>query len=70
MLGRIVKADEGMGGNLVCSVPSASWAFSVQPVLGWGDEGQKQKATAGWLAALPVFEPHWQVCTHVPHRHL
>ena len=21
----------------------------------------KQKATAGWLAALPVFEPHWQV---------
>ena len=21
----------------------------------------RQKATAGWLAALPVFEPHWQV---------
>ncbi|KAH7866134.1 hypothetical protein Vadar_016032 [Vaccinium darrowii] len=22
----------------------------------------KQKSTAGWLAAFPVFEPHWQVC--------
>ena len=31
------------------------------PTFGWGDEGSEQKATAGWLAALPVFEPHWQV---------
>ena len=37
------------------------WAFSVRPVYGWGDESGVQKATAGWLAALPVFEPHWQV---------
>ena len=59
--GRIVRADEGLGGGLKSTVQSAKWAFSVSPVLGWGDEGAKQKATAGWLAALPVFEPHWQV---------
>lgn len=28
---------------------------------GWGDLNQSQKATSGWLAILPVFEPHWQV---------
>ena len=39
----------------------ASWDFSVEPQSGWGSQGDKQKATAGWLAALPVFEPHWQV---------
>jgi tocopherol cyclase len=34
----------------------------VTPLAGWGGgPGQKQQATAGWLAALPVFEPHWQV---------
>ena len=43
----------------------ASWDFSVEPQYGWGSLG-KQKATAGWLAALPVFEPHWQVCTRSP----
>ena len=42
----------------------ASWDFSVEPQYGWGSLG-KQKATAGWLAALPVFEPHWQVCANV-----
>ena len=63
MPGRIVKAEEGVGGSLQSSVDSASWAFSVTPMMGWGDSGGKQKATAGWLAALPVFEPHWQVRT-------
>jgi tocopherol cyclase len=43
----------------VCDV---SWAFSVTPRAGWGGGArQAQRATAGWLAALPVFEPHWQV---------
>ena len=30
--------------------------------------GGQQRPTAGWLAALPVFEPHWQVrhCVIVP----
>ena len=58
--GRIIKAEEGAGGSLPSTVASASWAFQVSPVFGWGDEGERQKATAGWLAALPVFEPHWQ----------
>ena len=43
------------------SVSHAQWDFTVEPQFGWGDPGGKQKATAGWLAALPVFEPHWQV---------
>lgn len=38
------------------------WAYSTRPIYGWGDIDQNQSATAGWLAALPVFEPHWQVC--------
>lgn len=44
------------------TVKSARWEYSTRPVYGWGDVGSKQKATAGWLAAFPVFEPHWQVC--------
>ena len=49
-------------GSPESSVSGASWDFSVEPQYGWGNQGQ-QKATAGWLAALPVFEPHWQVRT-------
>jgi tocopherol cyclase len=44
------------------TVPSARWEYSTRPIYGWGTVGSEQKATAGWLAALPVFEPHWQVC--------
>lgn len=44
------------------TVKSARWEYSTRPVYGWGDVSSKQKATAGWLAAFPVFEPHWQVC--------
>lgn len=53
------------------TVPSCSWAFSMIPRVGWGDSptaaarpqgGTSQKATAGWLSMLSVFEPHWQVC--------
>jgi tocopherol cyclase len=42
---------------------SASWCYTVEPRLGWGGDVQnsRQFSTAGWLAALPVFEPHWQV---------
>lgn len=29
---------------------------------GWGPtKADAQKATAGWLSVLPIFEPHWQV---------
>jgi tocopherol cyclase len=44
------------------TVPTAKWEYSTRPTYGWGDKGGEQKATAGWLAALPVFEPHWQIC--------
>ena len=64
--GSIVANEEGCSGNLPSAVKSAKWAFSVQPRLGWGDSDSKQKATAGWLASLPVFEPHWQVILWLP----
>ncbi|KAL7159342.1 hypothetical protein ABFS83_01G020900 [Erythranthe nasuta] len=48
--------------NYAETVKTARWAYSTRPVYGWGDVGSKQKSTAGWLAAFPVFEPHWQVC--------
>lgn len=59
--GSIVRQEAGAGGVLPSTVDSCRWAFSVRPVVGWGNVGARQKATAGWLAALPVFEPHWQV---------
>ncbi|PSS01197.1 Tocopherol cyclase [Actinidia chinensis var. chinensis] len=43
-------------------VKTARWEYSTRPVYGWGNVGSKQKSTAGWLAAFPVFEPHWQIC--------
>ena len=48
--------------NYVDTVKTACWEYSTRPVFGWGDVGSKQKSTAGWLAAFPVFEPHWQIC--------
>lgn len=44
------------------TVKTARWEYSTVPVYGWGDVQSKQKSTAGWLAAFPVFEPHWQIC--------
>lgn len=44
------------------TVQTARWEYSTRPIYGWGNVGAKQKATAGWLAAFPVFEPHWQIC--------
>lgn len=38
------------------------WEYSTRPVYGWGSIGERQLATAGWLAVMPVFEPHWQIC--------
>ena len=59
--GSVKVQEEGERGQLSSTAQSASWQFSVMPVYGWGSQGEKQNATAGWLAALPVFEPHWQV---------
>ncbi|KAH7373278.1 hypothetical protein KP509_17G047900 [Ceratopteris richardii] len=53
--------DDGRLSNTQ-TMKSVKWQYSTKPVFGWGDTISKQKATAGWLAALPVFEPHWQIC--------
>eukprot|EP00250_Pteridium_aquilinum_P011067 c19816_g1_i1 orf=127-1464(+) len=53
--------DDGRSPGMT-TAKTIKWAYSTRPVYGWGDTDQKQRATAGWLAALPVFEPHWQVC--------
>ncbi|KAJ4708057.1 Tocopherol cyclase [Melia azedarach] len=53
--------DDGRS-NYVKTVKTARWEYSTRPVYGWGNVSSKQKSTAGWLAAFPVFEPHWQVC--------
>lgn len=68
--GNVVAAERGAAGPVMSTVPSCSWSFSVAPKVGWGDSptaaarpegGTSQKATAGWLSMLSVFEPHWQV---------
>ncbi|KAG9147952.1 hypothetical protein Leryth_003541 [Lithospermum erythrorhizon] len=53
--------DDGRTNYADC-VKTARWEYSTRPVYGWGSVKSKQKSTAGWLAAFPVFEPHWQVC--------
>lgn len=53
--------DDGRS-TYVQTVKTARWEYSTHPVYGWGDFKSKQKSTAGWLAAFPVFEPHWQIC--------
>ncbi len=61
--GRLVPQERGAAGFLDSTTSSAAWAFGITPQTGWGDAPPAaQRATAGWLAALPVFEPHWQVC--------
>ncbi|CAI8599814.1 unnamed protein product [Vicia faba] len=54
-------SDDGRS-DYVETVKTARWEYSTRPVYGWGDVGSTQKSTAGWLAAFPVFEPHWQIC--------
>ena len=60
--GSLESDDSSAAGNLPPTVKSVKWAYSTRPIYGWGDTGSDQKSTAGWLAAMPVFEPHWQVC--------
>jgi len=39
-----------------------AWYYRVTPKFGWGGGADaKQYSTAGWLAALPIFEPHYQI---------
>lgn len=60
--GSLESDDSTAAGELPPTVKSVKWAYSTRPIYGWGDTGTDQKSTAGWLAAMPVFEPHWQVC--------
>ena len=59
--GSLDADDSTAAGDLPPTVKSIKWAYSTRSIYGWGDTGTDQKSTAGWLAALPVFEPHWQV---------
>jgi tocopherol cyclase len=59
--GCITNKPGSCAGALPASVPYVYWAFTVKPVYGWGNAGELQQSTAGWLSALPVFGPHWQV---------
>jgi tocopherol cyclase len=40
---------------------SCRWCYRTQPLYGWGNPHQSQRSTAGWLSALPIFEPGWQI---------
>eukprot|EP00878_Enallax_costatus_P029304 GHUV01031756.1.p1 GENE.GHUV01031756.1~~GHUV01031756.1.p1 ORF type:complete len:461 (+),score=103.09 GHUV01031756.1:601-1983(+) len=66
--GSIIASETGTPGPPLSTVSNCSWALSMTPKVGWGDapaaaagNGSSQKATAGWLSMLSVFEPHWQV---------
>jgi len=48
-------------GEINNTVSECKWAFSTRPTQGYGSEEEKQRSTAGWLSALPIFEPHWQI---------
>jgi tocopherol cyclase len=60
--GSIISNEAGTSGAPLSTVSSCSWDLEIRPMTGWGGEnGGPQKATAGWLSVLSVFEPHWQV---------
>ncbi len=40
---------------------AAQWCYQIQPVYGWGNPGEQQQSTAGWLSSLQIFEPGWQI---------
>ena len=37
------------------------WEYRIEPIYGWGNIGQAQQSSAGWLSSLPIFEPGWQI---------
>ncbi len=54
-------ATQHQGKLLIPSGASARWQYQVQPIYGWGNSGDRQQSTAGWLSSLQIFEPGWQV---------
>ncbi|QDZ18025.1 tocopherol cyclase [Chloropicon primus] len=59
--GHLSLESQGVGGYIEPGVKECSWAYKTARVHGWGNSAGRQIATAGLLAALPVFEPHWQI---------
>eukprot|EP00241_Pyramimonas_parkeae_P004526 CAMPEP_0114272710 /NCGR_PEP_ID=MMETSP0058-20121206/28637_1 /TAXON_ID=36894 /ORGANISM="Pyramimonas parkeae, CCMP726" /LENGTH=882 /DNA_ID=CAMNT_0001391973 /DNA_START=28 /DNA_END=2676 /DNA_ORIENTATION=- len=60
--GQLSAERGGAGPGPPSTVDTCKWSYATETVYGWGgNSSQKQLSTAGWLAALPVFEPHWQV---------
>ncbi len=37
------------------------WCYEITPVYGWGNFGERQQSTAGWLSSWQIFEPGWQI---------
>lgn len=37
------------------------WCYEIMPVYGWGNLGEGQRSTAGWLSSWQIFEPGWQI---------
>lgn len=37
------------------------WQYAIEPIYGWGQTGQAQQSTAGWLSQFQIFEPGWQI---------
>ncbi len=37
------------------------WQYHISPIYGWGQSGQPQQSTAGWLSQWSIFEPGWQI---------
>ena len=58
--GRVQARSVGAQGTVPNTVKECAWEYATEPVAGWGPRNRPQ-STAGWLAALPVFEPHWQI---------
>lgn len=40
---------------------TARWQYAIEPLDGWGNRGETQQSTAGWLSQLQIFEPGWQI---------
>lgn len=60
--GSLAARQDTAGPGPESTVGTCRWDYVTRPVSGWGgDAGATQRSTAGWLAAVPVFEPHWQV---------
>jgi hypothetical protein len=43
-------------------VTAVEYDVCIKPLMGWGGSRfERQYSTAGWLAALPIFEPGYQI---------